>query len=127
MYNNHYNIITNYKYNTNNYILLCIFNCTYVYHLQLLLKYIKVHIKKKQHCNATTHLYILLCISDNVCLVCYVSNGHIATYSLPSLRPLIDVDFLPLIDLSFATKMIILIAHVDVVHVRALTTDFLTL
>ncbi|XP_034940259.1 syntaxin-binding protein 5 isoform X6 [Chelonus insularis] len=42
-------------------------------------------------------------IKDGVCLVCYVSNGHIATYSLPSLRPLVDVDFLPLQDLSFQT------------------------
>ncbi|XP_057339579.1 syntaxin-binding protein 5 isoform X9 [Microplitis mediator] len=42
-------------------------------------------------------------MKDSVCLVCYVSNGHISTYSLPSLRPLIDVDFLPLQDLSFQT------------------------
>ncbi|XP_015585077.1 syntaxin-binding protein 5 isoform X8 [Cephus cinctus] len=42
-------------------------------------------------------------LKDSVCLVCYVSSGHIATYSLPSLRPLIDVDFLPLLDLSFQT------------------------
>ncbi|KAG5327685.1 STXB5 protein, partial [Pseudoatta argentina] len=42
-------------------------------------------------------------LKDNVCLVCYVSNGHITTYSLPSLRPLIDVDFVPLVDLSFQT------------------------
>ncbi|XP_033323239.2 syntaxin-binding protein tomosyn isoform X2 [Megalopta genalis] len=55
---------------------------------------------------AETHIVIkadITTIKDNVCLVCYVSNGHIATYSLPSLRPLIDVDFLPLIDLSFQT------------------------
>ncbi|XP_011309948.1 syntaxin-binding protein 5-like [Fopius arisanus] len=42
-------------------------------------------------------------LKDSVCLMCYVSNGHVATYSLPSLRPLIDVDFLPLQDLSFQT------------------------
>ncbi|XP_076645950.1 syntaxin-binding protein tomosyn isoform X1 [Halictus rubicundus] len=55
---------------------------------------------------AETHIVIkadITTIKDNVCLVCYVSNGHIATYSLPSLRPLIEVDFLPLIDLSFQT------------------------
>ncbi|XP_076242620.1 syntaxin-binding protein tomosyn isoform X9 [Calliopsis andreniformis] len=55
---------------------------------------------------ADTHIVIkaeITTIKDNVCLVCYVSNGHVATYSLPSLRPLIDVDFLPLIDLSFQT------------------------
>ncbi|TGZ47877.1 Syntaxin-binding protein 5 [Temnothorax longispinosus] len=51
---------------------------------------------------AETHIVIkaeVTTLKDNVCLVCYVSNGHITTYSLPSLRPLIDVDFLPLIDL----------------------------
>ncbi|XP_032679301.1 syntaxin-binding protein 5 isoform X6 [Odontomachus brunneus] len=55
---------------------------------------------------AETHIVIkaeVTSLKDNVCLVCYVSNGHITTYSLPSLRPLIDVDFLPLIDLSFQT------------------------
>ncbi|XP_011159587.1 syntaxin-binding protein 5 isoform X11 [Solenopsis invicta] len=55
---------------------------------------------------AETHIVIkteITSLKDNVCLVCYVSNGHITTYSLPSLRPLIDVDFLPLIDLSFQT------------------------
>ncbi|XP_076162110.1 syntaxin-binding protein tomosyn isoform X11 [Ptiloglossa arizonensis] len=55
---------------------------------------------------AETHIVIkaeITSIKDNVCLVCYVSNGHITTYSLPSLRLLIDVDFLPLIDLSFQT------------------------
>ncbi|XP_043490595.1 syntaxin-binding protein 5 isoform X9 [Polistes fuscatus] len=55
---------------------------------------------------AETHIVIkaeVTTLKDNVCLVCYVSNGHISTYSLPSLRPLIDVDFLPLTDLSFQT------------------------
>ncbi|CAL1675644.1 unnamed protein product [Lasius platythorax] len=55
---------------------------------------------------AESHIVIkaeVTSLKDNVCLVCYVSNGHITTYSLPSLRPLIDVDFLPLIDLSFQT------------------------
>ncbi|XP_029042043.1 syntaxin-binding protein 5 isoform X5 [Osmia bicornis bicornis] len=55
---------------------------------------------------AETHIVIkaeITTLKDNVCLVCYISNGHIATYSLPSLRSLIDVDFLPLIDLSFQT------------------------
>ncbi|XP_076224180.1 syntaxin-binding protein tomosyn isoform X4 [Nomia melanderi] len=57
---------------------------------------------------AETHIVIkaeITTIKDNVCLVCYVSNGHIATYSLPSLRPLIDVDFLPLIDLRIAKTL----------------------
>ncbi|XP_046399509.1 syntaxin-binding protein 5 isoform X2 [Ischnura elegans] len=42
-------------------------------------------------------------LRDSVCLVSYISNGHLAAYSLPSLRPLIDVEFLPLADLSFQT------------------------
>ncbi|XP_061936659.1 syntaxin-binding protein 5 isoform X8 [Apis cerana] len=57
---------------------------------------------------AETHIVIkaeITTLKDNVCLVCYVSNGHIATYSLPSLRPLIDVDFLPLIDLRIAKTL----------------------
>lgn len=38
-------------------------------------------------------------ITDSVCLLCYVSNGHLMAFSLPSLRFLLDVDFLPLADL----------------------------
>ncbi|XP_042225803.1 uncharacterized protein LOC121868878 isoform X1 [Homarus americanus] len=38
-------------------------------------------------------------IKDSVCLVCYVATGHISVFSLPSLRQLIYVDFLPLVDL----------------------------
>lgn len=55
-----------------------------------------------------THIVIkaeITTLKDNVCLVCYISNGHIATYSLPSLRSLIDVDFLPLIDLRIAKTL----------------------
>ncbi|XP_018365637.1 PREDICTED: syntaxin-binding protein 5 isoform X3 [Trachymyrmex cornetzi] len=57
---------------------------------------------------AETHIVIkaeVTPLKDNVCLVCYVSNGHITTYSLPSLRPLIDVDFLPLVDLRIAKTL----------------------
>ncbi|XP_031337336.1 syntaxin-binding protein 5 isoform X1 [Photinus pyralis] len=43
-------------------------------------------------------------IKDSVCLVCYISNGHLVAYTLPSLRPLIDIDFLPLSELSFQTQ-----------------------
>ncbi|KAL7027298.1 hypothetical protein ACKWTF_005398 [Chironomus riparius] len=43
-------------------------------------------------------------MKDSVCLVCYLSNGHLMAFSLPSLRLLLDVDFLPLADLSFQTK-----------------------
>nr|CAD7570355.1 unnamed protein product [Timema californicum] len=45
----------------------------------------------------------IISLKDSVCLVCYSSNGHITAYSLPSLRPLIDYDFLPLTDQSFQT------------------------
>ncbi|XP_070521861.1 syntaxin-binding protein 5 isoform X3 [Cardiocondyla obscurior] len=57
---------------------------------------------------ADSHIVIkaeVTSLKDNVCLVCYVSNGHITTYSLPSLRPLIDVDFVPLIDLRIAKTL----------------------
>nr|XP_024214849.1 syntaxin-binding protein 5 isoform X5 [Halyomorpha halys] len=46
----------------------------------------------------------IISLKESVCLVCYISNGHICAYSLPSLRPLIDTDFLPLADLSFQTR-----------------------
>lgn len=39
--------------------------------------------------------------SDSVCLICYISTGHLLGYSLPSLRPLMDDDFLPLADLRY--------------------------
>jgi len=38
---------------------------------------------------------------DGSCLICYVSTGHLQVYSLPSLRQLVDVDFVPLADLRF--------------------------
>lgn len=38
-------------------------------------------------------------LPDSVCLVNYLSTGHLVAYSLPSLRPLVDVDFLPLSEL----------------------------
>ncbi|XP_013166003.1 PREDICTED: syntaxin-binding protein 5 isoform X2 [Papilio xuthus] len=43
-------------------------------------------------------------LKDSVCLVNYLSTGHLVAYSLPSLRPLVDVDFLPLSELSFQTQ-----------------------
>lgn len=42
---------------------------------------------------------ISMSITDSVCLVCYASHGHLLAYTLPSLKPLLDVDFLPLADL----------------------------
>lgn len=44
----------------------------------------------------------IISLKDSVCLVVYVSSGHVIAYSLPSLRPLIDIDFLPLADLRIA-------------------------
>lgn len=41
----------------------------------------------------------ILSFTDSVCLACYISNGHINIYSLPSLKVLVDVDFLALSDL----------------------------
>ncbi|CAG9861179.1 unnamed protein product [Phyllotreta striolata] len=46
----------------------------------------------------------VISMRDSVCLACYVSTGHLTAYSLPSLRPLIDIDFLPLSELSFQTQ-----------------------
>ncbi|XP_045104923.1 LOW QUALITY PROTEIN: syntaxin-binding protein 5-like, partial [Portunus trituberculatus] len=40
-------------------------------------------------------------IKDSISLVCYIASGHISIFSLPSLRQLIYVDFLPLVDFSF--------------------------
>ncbi|XP_063826471.1 syntaxin-binding protein 5 [Ostrinia nubilalis] len=42
----------------------------------------------------------IVSLKDSVCLVNYLSTGHLVAYSLPSLRPLVDVDFLPLSELS---------------------------
>ena len=35
-------------------------------------------------------------VTDTVCLTCYLLNGHIVIFTVPSLKPLIDVDFIPL-------------------------------
>ncbi|XP_041437340.1 syntaxin-binding protein 5-like isoform X8 [Xenopus laevis] len=39
---------------------------------------------------------------NNVLLACFCANGHITTISLPSLRPLLDVNYLPLTDMRIA-------------------------
>ncbi|KAK6170712.1 hypothetical protein SNE40_019034 [Patella caerulea] len=41
-------------------------------------------------------------VRESVCLMCYVANGRILAYSLPSLKPLLNVDFLPLTDYRVA-------------------------
>ncbi|XP_053950096.1 syntaxin-binding protein 5 isoform X2 [Anastrepha ludens] len=43
-------------------------------------------------------------MKDGSCLAIYLSNGHLMVHSLPSLRLLMDTDFLPLMELSFQTK-----------------------
>ncbi|XP_062906713.1 syntaxin-binding protein 5-like isoform X3 [Mobula hypostoma] len=39
---------------------------------------------------------------NSICLACFCANGHIMTLSLPSLRPLLDVNYLPLTDMRIA-------------------------
>ncbi|XP_056435771.1 syntaxin-binding protein 5-like isoform X3 [Gadus chalcogrammus] len=39
---------------------------------------------------------------NSVCLACFCANGHIMTLSLPSLRPLMDVNYLPMTDMRIA-------------------------
>ncbi|XP_004529410.1 syntaxin-binding protein 5 isoform X2 [Ceratitis capitata] len=43
-------------------------------------------------------------MKDGSCLATYLSNGHLMIHSLPSLRLLMDTEFLPLMELSFQTK-----------------------
>ncbi|XP_013102656.1 syntaxin-binding protein 5 isoform X5 [Stomoxys calcitrans] len=43
-------------------------------------------------------------MKDGTCLATYLSNGHLMVHSLPSLKLLLDTEFLPLMDLSFQTK-----------------------
>ena len=43
-----------------------------------------------------------------VYLATYVANGHIQTFSLPSLKPLLDVDFLPSTDIRSVTPVNVL-------------------
>ncbi|CAB3362639.1 Hypothetical predicted protein [Cloeon dipterum] len=44
----------------------------------------------------------IISLRDSICLVCYLSSGQLSAYTLPSLRPLIYMDFLPLADLRIA-------------------------
>uniref|UniRef100_A0A8B9JWR7 Syntaxin-binding protein 5-like n=1 Tax=Astyanax mexicanus TaxID=7994 RepID=A0A8B9JWR7_ASTMX len=39
---------------------------------------------------------------SGICLTCFCANGHIMTLSLPGLRPLLDVNYLPLTDMRIA-------------------------
>ncbi|XP_035023555.1 syntaxin-binding protein 5 isoform X3 [Hippoglossus stenolepis] len=44
---------------------------------------------------------VVLMAGEN-CIACFCANGHIMTLSLPSLRPLLDVNYLPLTDMRIA-------------------------
>ncbi|XP_076118572.1 syntaxin-binding protein 5-like [Alosa pseudoharengus] len=44
----------------------------------------------------------ILSVSASICLACFLANGHVMTLSLPSLRPLLDVNYLPLTDMRIA-------------------------
>uniref|UniRef100_A0A1A8BGF6 Syntaxin-binding protein 5-like n=1 Tax=Nothobranchius kadleci TaxID=1051664 RepID=A0A1A8BGF6_NOTKA len=41
-------------------------------------------------------------VAGAYCITCFCANGHIMTLSLPSLRPLLDVNYLPLTDMRIA-------------------------
>ncbi|XP_053700946.1 syntaxin-binding protein 5 isoform X6 [Synchiropus splendidus] len=41
-------------------------------------------------------------LAGTSCIACFCANGHIMTLSLPSLRPLLDVNYLPLTDMRIA-------------------------
>lgn len=45
-------------------------------------------------------------VCNSVCLACFCANGHIMTLSLPSLRPLMDINYLPLTDLRIARTFV---------------------
>ncbi|XP_056151191.1 syntaxin-binding protein 5 isoform X2 [Lampris incognitus] len=56
--------------------------------------------------NITESSFVLradvLQIAGTNCIACFCANGHIMTLSLPSLRPLLDVNYLPLTDMRIA-------------------------
>lgn len=39
--------------------------------------------------------------AEGPCLASFLSNGHVQVFSLPSLRPLLDAEFTPLIELKY--------------------------
>ncbi|XP_062323172.1 syntaxin-binding protein 5-like isoform X2 [Osmerus eperlanus] len=41
-------------------------------------------------------------MGSGICLACFCANGHIMTLSIPGLRPLLDVNYLPLTDMRIA-------------------------
>uniref|UniRef100_A0A8C4WME5 Syntaxin binding protein 5 n=1 Tax=Gopherus evgoodei TaxID=1825980 RepID=A0A8C4WME5_9SAUR len=44
----------------------------------------------------------IVALSNSSCLACFCANGHTMTFSLPSLRPLLDVYYLPLTNMQIA-------------------------
>ncbi|XP_060731949.1 syntaxin-binding protein 5-like isoform X7 [Tachysurus vachellii] len=70
----------------------------------------KVFLMPSQAClyvhNITESSFVLradvVTVSNSVCLACFCANGHIMILSLPSLRPLLDVHYLPLTDMRIA-------------------------
>lgn len=46
----------------------------------------------------------IISMKDSVCLICYASNGRLLVFTLPSLKPLLDIDFLPLSELSWGIE-----------------------
>ncbi|XP_051997859.1 syntaxin-binding protein 5-like isoform X9 [Xyrauchen texanus] len=70
----------------------------------------KVFLMPSQAClyvhNITESSFVLradvVSVCNSVCLAIFCANGHIMTLSLPSLRPLLDVNYLPLTDMRIA-------------------------
>ncbi|XP_037644880.1 syntaxin-binding protein 5-like isoform X10 [Sebastes umbrosus] len=70
----------------------------------------KVFLMPSQSClfvhNITESSFVLradvVTVSNSVCLACFCANGHVMTLSLPSLRPLMDVNYLPMTDMRIA-------------------------
>ncbi|XP_060790448.1 syntaxin-binding protein 5 isoform X3 [Neoarius graeffei] len=73
-------------------------------------KQAKVAALPSQNCifehNITETSYVLradvVVMPAGICIACFCANGHIMTLSLPSLRPLLDVNYLPLTDMRIA-------------------------
>ncbi|XP_026789801.2 syntaxin-binding protein 5 isoform X4 [Pangasianodon hypophthalmus] len=73
-------------------------------------KQAKVVALPSQNCifehNITETSYVLradvVVMPAGICIACFCANGHIMTLSLPSLRPLLDVNYLPLTDMRIA-------------------------
>ncbi|KAG7331573.1 hypothetical protein KOW79_005542 [Hemibagrus wyckioides] len=70
----------------------------------------KVFLMPSQAClyvhNITESSFVLradvVAVSNSVCLACFCANGHVMILSLPCLRPLLDVHYLPLTDMRIA-------------------------